>query len=71
MKARTMFGFCAVAVTAAAAPVTFSPSEGVFRLQQACGQATECAGASNYICSTHHNDYKDYRCSKGCEINES
>ncbi|HLM66691.1 MAG TPA: hypothetical protein VK358_04145 [Longimicrobium sp.] len=67
MTIRKAFGLCAIAVSAAAAPVTFSSSEGVFRLQEACGQATECAASSNYICSTSHNDYKEYRCSKGCE----
>jgi hypothetical protein len=67
MTARKMFGLCAIAAAAAATPVTFSESDGVFRLQQACGQATECAALSNYICSTSNADYKEYRCSKGCE----
>jgi hypothetical protein len=67
MKAPRLFGLCAIAIAASATPVTFSSAEGVFRLQEACGQASECAAASNYICSTTHNDYKEYRCSKGCE----
>jgi hypothetical protein len=66
MTIRKAFALCVIAGSAAAAPVTFSPSDGVFRLQQACGQATECEASSNYICSTSHNDYKEYRCSKGC-----
>ena len=67
MTIRKLFGLSAIAVSAAAAPVTFDGNDGLFRLQAACGQATECAAASNYICSTTHNDYKEYRCSKGCE----
>lgn len=67
MTAGKLFGLCAIAASAAAAPVTFSSTDGVFRLQEACGQATECAAASNYICSTTHGDYKEYRCSKGCD----
>lgn len=67
MKIRKLFGIGAIAMSAAAAPVTFDGSDGLFRLQSACGQASECAASSNYICSTIHNDYKEYRCSKGCE----
>lgn len=67
MTTRKLLGLCAIAVSAAAAPVTFSADDGVFRLQEACGQASECAANSNYICSTTHSDYKEYRCSKGCE----
>jgi hypothetical protein len=39
---------------------------GLIRLQDACGQATECALAMNYICIGNE-DHKNYRCSKGCE----
>jgi hypothetical protein len=63
--------FLAVAVAAAAiSPITFRADEGVFRLQEACGQsgATECTAASNYICSSIRADYKEYRCSKGCDV---
>jgi hypothetical protein len=67
MTIRKLLGLSAIAVSAAAAPVTFSASDGVFRLQEACGQASECAASSNYICSTTHSDYKEYRCSKGCD----
>lgn len=67
MTIRKAFGLTAIAVSAAAAPVTFGSSEDVFRLQEACGQATECAASSNYICSTGNNDHKEYRCSRGCE----
>jgi hypothetical protein len=66
MTIRKLFGLTAIGVAAAAAPVTFSADDGLFRLQQACGQASECAAASNYICSAHGGDYKEYRCSKGC-----
>lgn len=59
------------ALTAAAllAPVTLRFDDGmrVVRLNQACGQATECERATSaYICSTYHHDYQGYRCSKGC-----
>ena len=70
MTIRKAFGLCVIAGSAASAPVTFSPSDGVFRLQQACGQATECVTSNNYICSTANSDHKDYRCSKGCETAE-
>lgn len=33
MTIRKAFGLCVIAGSAAAAPVTFSPSDGVFRLQ--------------------------------------
>lgn len=67
MTIKKLLAASAIALSAAAAPVTFSADEGVFRLQQACGQATECAAASNYICLGDRMDYKEYRCSKGCE----
>ena len=53
-------------MAAAIAPLTFDTDDGVFRLQEACGQATECVSASNYICSTANADHKEYRCSRGC-----
>ena len=67
MTIRKLLGLGAIGISAAAAPVTFDTSEGLFRLQEACTQATECAASSNYICSASHGDYKEYRCSKGCE----
>lgn len=39
----------------------------VVRVNDACGQATECTRSSNKICSTHNGDYEGYACSKGCE----
>lgn len=51
------------------APVTLRFDDGmrVVRLNQACGQATECErSTSAYICSTYHQDYQGFRCSKGC-----
>lgn len=52
-------------------PVAFSPAQqdgqtDLALVNQACGQATECAAMENYICSTYHNDYEDYACTKGC-----
>jgi hypothetical protein len=66
MTIRKMTGLSAIALAAAIAPLTFDADDGVFRLQEACGQATECAAASNYICSTANADHKEYRCSRGC-----
>lgn len=71
MTIRKLLGLGAIAASAATLPVTFSAGDGVFRLQEACGQASECAASSNYICSTTHSDYKEYRCSKGCDILET
>jgi hypothetical protein len=54
---------------AALAPVTLRFDDGlrVVRLNEACGQATECErSTSAYICSTYHGDHQGYRCSKGC-----
>lgn len=46
---------------------TLTGSTGIVRLNQACGQATECVKQYNYICSTHNSDYEDYACSQGCD----
>jgi len=43
------------------------PRDGLIRVNEACGQATECYISNNYICSTYHSDYKDYKCSQGCK----
>jgi hypothetical protein len=58
-------------LTAAAllAPVTLRFDDGmrVVRLNQACGQATECERSTIiYICSTYHADHQGYKCTKGC-----
>jgi hypothetical protein len=66
MTIRKLAGLCAIAAAGAAAPVSFDPGDPVFRLQQACGQATECEVSANYICSTAHADHKGYKCSRGC-----
>jgi hypothetical protein len=71
MRIRTFAGLGAIAAAAAMAPISFDAGDGVFRLQQACGQAKECEAAANYICSTAHADHKEYRCSKGCTENEA
>jgi hypothetical protein len=53
------------------APVRFvDPREGLVRVNEACGQATECETANFKICSAHHQDWKDFKCSKGCEVVE-
>lgn len=33
----------------------------------ACAQAKECEAATNYICSKKDRDYKDQKCSSGCD----
>lgn len=37
----------------------------VVRVNEACGQATECRYSINYIC-VGNQDHEDYRCSAGC-----
>jgi len=44
-----------------------SGSAGIVRLNQACGQATECVKSYNYICSTTNKDWEGYKCSQGCD----
>ena len=46
------------------------PVAGLVRVNDACGQATECFHNFNYICSTFHEDWKDYKCSQGCTKEE-
>jgi hypothetical protein len=53
------------------APVRFvDPRDGLVRVNDACGQATECESTNFKICSTHHADYKDHKCTKGCGTEE-
>lgn len=66
MTIRRFTGLSLVAAAAAAAPFTFDANDRVFRLQEACGQATECEAATNYVCSTANQDHIGYKCSKGC-----
>lgn len=56
------------------APVTFQPGNlladgagSLFRLNDACSQATSCRPAYLYICSTHNQDHMNYTCNTGCE----
>lgn len=70
VRTRTI-GLTAIAIAAAVAPVSFRPQNivsggPVFRLQDACGQATECEQHSRYICSTVRSDHQGYKCSAGC-----
>lgn len=37
------------------------------RVNEACGQATGCLPAPNYICSTSGADIPDNKCTAGCE----
>jgi hypothetical protein len=55
-------------------PVSVRPSSlladgpgAVFRLNEACGQATSCRSLPGYICSTHNQDHFDFTCNTGCE----
>lgn len=59
-----------IAAAAALAPVSLATGpdadgEGLFRLNGACAQASECISSLNYICSTHNQDWQDYRVSSG------
>jgi hypothetical protein len=68
---RSKFVASAVGLGMLIAPVRLvDPREGLVRVNEACGQATECETANFKICSTHHQDWKDYKCSKGCEVVE-
>jgi hypothetical protein len=42
----------------------------VVRVNTACAQATSCAPQLNYICSTYHSDYQNYKCATGCSKQE-
>jgi len=44
-----------------------SGSAGIVRLNQACGQATKCTPAADYICSMKDKDHLDHKCSEGCD----
>jgi hypothetical protein len=55
-------------------PLTIRPAsllaEGpgaLFKLTEACGQATSCAPRTFYICSTHNQDHNNYTCNTGCD----
>jgi hypothetical protein len=65
---RTLASLAVAALVAAFGPFTLNTSQAgpLVRLSGACAQATECITQLNRICSTFHNDYKDYACSKGC-----
>lgn len=43
-----------------------SPASAVLSLNEACGQATACDPAVNYICSTAGGDLVDYKCAENC-----
>jgi hypothetical protein len=66
MFSRKTLSYGVIALAGVLAPFQFDASSGSLRLQQACGQATSCVYATSYICSTHHNDYGNYKCSDGC-----
>lgn len=57
----------AIAAMGLFAPLTIdTDGNGLFRLQEACGQASECHYKQNYICSTRHADHPNYECTAGC-----
>jgi hypothetical protein len=61
----------ALTALAALTPVTLRLDDGmrIVRLNEACGQATECERATSvWICSTYHQDHQGYRCSKNCTV---
>lgn len=54
-------------------PLTIRPASlladgpgALFKLTEACGQATSCVQRTNYICSTHNADHNHYTCNTGC-----
>ncbi|HEV7590924.1 MAG TPA: hypothetical protein VGO40_22625 [Longimicrobium sp.] len=65
---RTILGSTTVAGLATLAPLSLDLGQGgaVVRLTAACGQATSCVQRGGYICSTFHQDYRDYICATGC-----
>lgn len=47
------------------APIVDGSADEMVRVNEACGQATECRYAINYIC-VGNQDHEDYRCSSEC-----
>lgn len=43
------------------------PAKGLIRVNDACGQATECEKAEKYICSQKEEDKKEHKCKAGCD----
>lgn len=65
---RLVLGAMAFAVALTLAPVSLSSNTGLeVGPTSVCGQADECKWSLFYMCSTHNDDHKDYRCSSGCD----
>lgn len=68
MKVLKILSGGVLAAALAFAPVSVAPAaDGFIRVNEACGQATSCYTASQYICSTFHQDWVNYRCATGCD----
>lgn len=63
---RFAFAACAAGVLVALPLRLTSAGEGFVRVNDACGQATECYRQDHFICSTVHKDWEDYKCTQGC-----
>lgn len=75
MECRRMLVSCGMGVMLLLVPVRFSTLEAaraepgsLVRIQEACGQAADCAPLKGYICSGPKEDKMDYTCSKGCNV---
>ena len=69
MKRLLFVGAAATLMTAL--PLTVSPtSSQVVVVQEACGQATSCKKADDFICSTFNADHEGYACYTGCASEE-
>lgn len=67
MLARKAAALGAITFAALLAPFTIDPaSDSLFRLQEACGQAGDCAPQTKYICSQKDGDKMDHECTAGC-----
>lgn len=52
--------------TVESGPLLHDNGSEIVRVNEACGQASECEQAYNYIC-VGNEDHEDYKCSAGCD----
>jgi hypothetical protein len=66
-RPRTITAIATIILLATPVSVT-GPAGGFVRVNNACGQATECTPtAIPYIYSTIHGDHRNDKCSRGCD----
>ncbi|MFL5541602.1 MAG: hypothetical protein ACJ8J0_21620 [Longimicrobiaceae bacterium] len=65
---KTLVGSTTLAGLATLAPLSLDVGStgAAVRLTSACGQATSCVYRAGYVCSTFHQDWRDYICATGC-----